>query len=823
MTGEGNVETLLKDLRFGARMLSKNPGFYAIASLTLALGIGATTSIFSVVNAVLLRPLPWAEPDRLVWVWGTNPTNDIPQEAASMPDFIDWQAQNTVFESMAGFVRTRPTVATDTGPELLVDNVVTPDYFTVLKTPPALGRLFVADDAVVGKNRVAVVSHALWQRRFGGDPGVLEKSIKIQGREHAIIGVLPQGFESLRTAEREPTEVWRPLVIDPNRMTRRNDFLGVIARLKPGVAIEQAQAELDTIMARLAQQYPDTNRNWSALVIPLHDRLVGGARPALMILLGAVGFLLLLVCANVANLLLARASGRTKEIAIRTALGATRWQLVRQLLTESTLLALIGGVVGVLLALWGLDVLSRLGPQEVHGIDAVRLDASVLTFALGITLATGLIFGILPALLSAASQPGESLKGGGRGMGAGFAGRRLRDMLVVSEVAVALLLLVGAALMIRSLVRLQSIDPGFRTEGLLTATVNLPRAIYPEDHQVRTFYGALFDRLAALPGVATVAGAGDLPHDVGSFLAFSVEGRPPVPDGVVQDATWTYVTPGYFEALGVPLVRGRFLSTTDLPPLGPADPNAPPGPMAAVVSAAFVKRWFPNEDPIGKRITLADPSAGRWMTIVGIVGDTRNLALDKEPYPEIYQAFSQVTSPRLILLLKTGGNPEALAGAVRAAVHDLDKDLPVASLMPLTDHLAASLAARRFNMLLLTLFAAVALILAAVGIYGVISYGVARRVHEIGVRMALGAQPKDVIRLIARQGFGLTLAGVAAGLLLAFGLTRLLSSLLFDISATDPVTFALTAVILALVAVPATWIPARRATRVDPLVALRLE
>jgi len=819
------METLLKDLRFGARMLAKNPGFSLVAIVTIALGIGATTAIFSVVNAVLLRPLPWPEPDRLVWVWGTNPANDIPQEAASMPDFIDWQTQNTVFDSMAGYVRQRPAVATDSGPELIAENIVTPDYFTVLRTAPALGRLFVADDAVQGKHRVAVISHALWQRHYGGDPGVLEKTIKIQGRDHDIIGVLPQGFESLRTVEREPTEVWRPLAVDLTRMTRRSDFLGVIARLKPGVPIDQAQAEMDTIMARLEQQYPDTNRNWKALVVPLHDRLVGDARPALRILLGAVGFLLLLVCANVANLLLARASGRGKEIAIRTALGAARWRLVRQLLTESTLLALIGGVVGVLLAVWGLEALGRLGPPAVHGIDSVGPDGKVLAFALGASLLTGLLFGTLPALQSAATQPGDSLKEGGRGATGGFGGRRVRDLLVISEVALALLLLVGAVLMIRSLVRLQSIDPGFRTERVLTATVNLPSVTYPEEHQIHAFYDGLLERLASLPGATASAGSGSLPHDIGNYLAFAIEGRPPVLDGVVQDAVWTNVTPGYFETLGIPLLKGRTFSAMDVPPPadGDSDPNAPQAPMAAVVSASFARKWFPDEDPIGRRITLGDPTAGPWLTIVGIVADTRNQGLDQEHYPAIYQPFTQATRARLTLFLRTGGDPAAQTAPVRAAVHALDKDLPVASLMPLSDHLAESLAARRFNMLLLTLFAAVALVLAAIGIYGVISYGVARRVHEIGVRMALGAQPGDVVRLIARQGLGLTLAGVGAGLLLAFGLTHLLSSLLFGVSATDPLTFALTAGLLALAAAPATLIPARRATRVDPLEALRLE
>ena len=822
------MEVLLKDIRYGARTLLRNPGFAAIAVLTLGLGIGATTAIFTLVNAVLLRPLPWPEPDRLVWIWETNPTNSIPEEPASAPNFLDWKAQNSVFESMAGFVRQRPVVATDSGPELIVENVVTPDYFSVLKATPMLGRAFVENDSVEGNHRVAVISHGLWQRRFGGEPGVLEKTIKIQGREHAIIGVLPAGFETLRTQEREPTEVWRPLAINLQRMTRRSDFLGVIARLKPGVEIAQAQAEMDAIAARLAQQYPPTNANWTTRVVALHDRLSGTARPALLVLLGAVGFLLLLVCANVANLLLARASGRDKEIAIRTALGAGPWRLVRQLLTESMLLSVSGGVVGVLLAVWGLAALSRLGPPAIHGIDAVSLDARVLFFALGVSLLTGLTFGILPALQSAGAGRHQALKEGGRGTGAGPAGRRLRDLLVVSEMALALLLLIGALLMIRSLVRLQSIDPGFRTSGFLTASLSLPRVDYPEDHQVRAFYGDLFDRFAGLPGVTAVAGSGDLPHDIGNYLSFEVEGRPPAPDGVVQDAVWTYVTPGYFEALGIPLIQGRLLSAMDPAPLprpegAQDDPNAPQDPMSAVVSESFAKKWFDGEDPLGRRITLGDPVTGPWMTIVGVVGDTRNQGLDEPSYPAIYQVFAQATSTRMTLFVRTGGDPLALAATVRAAVREIDKDQPLAAVMSLEEHLAESLAARRFNMLLLTLFAALALLLAAVGIYGVISYGVARRSHEIGVRMALGAQRADVMRLIARQGLGLTLAGIAVGLLLAAGLTRLLSSLLFDVSATDPLTFGLTATLLALVAVPATWIPARRATKVDPLTALRME
>jgi len=810
--------TIWQDLRYGVRTLWKSPGFTYVAVLALALGIGANTAIFSVVNTVLLRPLPYNAPERLVWLWETSPRNDIPKEVASYPNFNDWRQQNQNFEAVAAFSNTAPSLTGNDGePERLPGAAVLGDFFTVLGIEPALGRKFLAEENEEGKHRVAILSHGLWQRRFGGDAGIVGRQIGVNGGQYTVVGVMPPNFKHPNPEARRPVEMWLPLPVSEGmRNGRRGDFLSVIARLKPGVSIEQSRAEMTTIAARLEQQYPDTNDGWSVIVQPLHQRFTGDVRPALLMLLGAVGFLLLIACANVANLLLARSSTRLKEIAIRTALGAGRGRIVRQLLTESVVLSLLGGALGLLVAFWGIDALLALSPGNIPRLESVGIDRQVLLFTLGVSLVTGIVFGLAPALTVSNPNLNEMMKESGRSSSEGGRGRRLRNALAVAEIALSLVLLVGAGLLIKSFLRLQDVKPGFNPENLLAVELVLPATKYAENPQVVNFYDQLLQQMAQQPGVQGATATSALPlGGGGDVFAFSVEGRTRASTERVPDAETRTISPDYFRTLQIPLRSGRLLDERD-------NENAP---RAVVVSESLARKYFPGEDPVGKRITFGDPQASDviWLNVVGIVGDVHQSGLDEEPYAQVYRSYRQSPRRGLTVIVRTAGAPLGMLDVLRSQVRALDPQQPLYNARTAEQVLDESISRPRFNMLLVTILAAVAMILATVGIYGVISYMVTQRTHEIGIRMALGARPLDVFRMVLRQGLLIALLGVGGGLVASFALTRLLSSLLYDVRPTDLVTFASVSILLTAVVLLACYIPARRATRVDPMVALRYE
>ena len=808
----------MNELRFALRQLRKSPAFTFIAILTLALGIGANTAIFSVVNAVILRPLPYQAPEQLVWIWETSPKNEIEEEPLSFPNFNDFRQQAQSFEAVGAFTGAAPILSgADGEPERLTGAAVVGDFFSVLGVEPVLGRKFVPEENEDGKNRVAILSHAFWQRRFGGDPGLVGQQIQLNGNQYTVVGVMPPAFQDPVAAARRPVELWMPLAVTERmRSARRSDFLSVIARLKPSLTVEQARAELKGIASRLEQQYPDTNTNWSVIVEPLHETLTGNVRPALLILLGAVAFLLLIACANVANLLLARASARQREIAVRSALGASRARIIRQLLTENMLLSLAGGVAGLFIAWWGTRALLALSPGNIPRLSSVGLDPQVLLFTLLVSLVTGVLFGLAPALIVSKLNLNQTLKEGGRSSAEGAGGRRLRNGLAVAEVALSLILLVGAGLLIRSFLRLQEVNPGFNPDNLLAAELSLPSAKYAENQQVVNFYDQLLARVAEQPGVSSAALTTSLPlTGGGDILAFSVEGRPVARTDRTPDAEARVVNPDYFRTMEIPLRRGRVLT----------DQDAPDAPDAVVINEALARKYFAEEDPVGKRITFGDPQAANveWFNIVGVVGDVRQSTLQAEPYPQVYSAYRQTPRRALTIVLRTAGEPTAMANTLRQQVWSLDRQQPLHNVRTVAQVLAQSIARPRFNTLLITILAGVALVLAAVGIYGVISYSVTQRTHEIGVRMALGASSSNVLRLVVGQGMLLAGMGLAVGVLGAFAVTRIMGTLLYGVSANDPFTYIALVLLLGVIALIASYIPARRAMRVDPVVALRNE
>jgi putative ABC transport system permease protein len=812
------METFWQDLRFSARMLVKSPGFSIIAVVALALGIGANTAIFSIVNAVLLRPLPYEDPGRLVVL--SEETPQLPGMSVSYPNFLDWRDQNRAFEHLAAFRFASINITGSGEPERVQGRMVSANFFETLGVTPALGRAPMAEEDRAGATPVAVVSHNLWQQRLDSNPNLTGKTLTLDGRVFAIVGVMPAGFRFYNT----PTDVFVPLGLEADSMSDRDSHPGiyVLARLKPGVTIEQARADMDAVTGVLAQQYPVTNSNHSASVEFLHEDMVGSIRPALLVLLAAVACVLLIACANVSNLLLARATAREKEIAIRSALGASRGRLVRQLLTESLVLSLAGGALGLLLAVWGKDLLVALGPASLPRAQEITIDGSVLGFTLLIAVATGIVFGLVPAFQAARIDLNEALKDGGRSPGAGPGRRGLRDALVVSEIALSLVLLVGAGLMIRSFVRLVQVDPGFDARNVLTAQVALPDAKYPERPQVAAFFERALERVRASPGVESASLITPLPLTGDGWQSdFRIEGRP-IPDrGEFPNTDIHLVGADYFQAMGVPLVRGRGFTPADR--LGAVN--------VAVINATMARREWPGEDPIGKRLKVGGPEelAGPkekpedWMTIVGVVGDVLQYGLDADPKTEVYIPHLQQPVSVGTLVVRAKADPASVTAAVREAIHGVDKDQPIYNVRTMEAIVSESVASRRLSMLLLGVFATVALVLAAGGVYGVMSYAVTQRTHEIGVRMALGAQPGDVLRLVVVQGMATVLVGIAVGLAGAFAGTRLMSNLLFGVDASDPATFVGIALLLTTVAFVASYIPARRAARVDPLVALRYE
>ena len=797
------MDTLFRDIRYGLRSLLKRPGFTVVALIALALGIGANTAIFSLVNAVLLRPLPFAEPDRLVWMWG-NIRSGGNRASVSPLDFLDYRKQNTTFEEFAAAFSV-PLALNLTGsgePERLTAAGVTGNYFQALGVKPALGRTFRLENESPGRDQVAVLSYGLWQKRFGGDPAIVNKTVTLDGKACEILGVMPKDFNFPQAAE-----LWFPLNFDisPGMKQRKAHFLRPIGKLKAGVTLAQAQADTDAVARRLEEQYPDTNRGWNLRLVSLREQLVGNTRPTLFILFGAVGFVLLIACANVANLLLVRAAARQKEIALRTALGAGRFRIVRQMITESVLLALLGGSLGTLLAIWGVDLLVAVSAGSIPPTAQVRIDATVLGFTLLISLLTGVLFGLVPALRTMQLNLSESLKEGGRS-GSEGAGRNLtRNVLVVFESAVAVVLLIGAGLLIRSLIELQNTKPGFDAHNVLTMRFDLPEKKYRASEYTVHFFKELESRIGSLPGVESVGLISELPlSGQPNDMPYTVEGRP----DLGSDDDFRRVNTQYFRALRIPFVRGRNFTEQEVQQ----------GAKVVVISELLAQQVFPNEEPLGKRLVMM--MGNQPFEIIGVVGDIRHRGLESQPLAAMYMPTYE---PGMNLVIRTPGDPTTLAAAVRKEVQAIDADQPVAAVKTMEQWLDTAVAAPRYRTALLGLFALVALILASTGIYGVMSYSVTQRTHEIGVRMALGARQLDVLKLVVRQGMVLVVIGVGTGLAGAVALTRVMSSLLFGVGAKDPTTFISVATLLTIVAFVACYIPARRATKVDPLVALRYE
>jgi putative ABC transport system permease protein len=800
------MDSVIKDIKFAIRGLLKRPGFTVIALVALALGIGANTAIFSLVNAVVLRPLPFPEPDRLVWVFG-NVRNGINSASVAPQDFVDYRNQNKTFEQFAasGTVQLPATLTGIGEPERLQASGVTGNYFQAFGVAPALGRGFSLDNEKTGNDQVTVLSYDLWKKRFAGDPAILNKTIVLNGKACEVIGVMGEGVSFPQAAD-----LWMPMNFDDPEMKQRfAHFLRPIGRLKPGVTLTQAQADTDLIAAQIEQQFPESNTGWNLRLVSLRQQLVGGSRTTVFLLFGAVAFVLLIACANVANPLLVRAAARQREIALRTALGASRFRIVRQMITESLLLALCGGALGALLALWGVQLLVKLSASSLPPTVNVKIDATVLGFTLLVSVFTGLLFGLAPAFHTAGVNLSDALKEGVRGDGQSALRSRTRSALVILESAIAVVLLIGAGLLVRSLIALQRVNPGFDANNILTLRVDLPRQKYNTPEKTGNFFQELETRVGGLPGVESTGLVTELPlSGQPNDINFTVEGRPPVPVDQQFNGDFRRVNQNYFSAMRIPLLRGRNFT----------DQEVRQGAKAVIVSQQLASQVFPNEEPLGKRlITFANEP----FEIVGIVGDLLHQSLAAAPNPAMY--FPSRQSGRMNVVIRTQGDPLSLTGAVRKEVRAIDPDQPISSVRPMTDWVDSSVAVPRYRTTLFALFAALAMVLAATGIYGVMSYSVAQRTHEIGVRMALGARRADVLKLVVGQGMLLTLIGVALGLLAAFGLTRGMQSLLFGVTTKDPITFAVVAVLLMAVAFVACFVPARRATKVDPLVALRYE
>src|SRR5919112_1750948 len=767
--GGGMLETLWQDLRYGLRMLLRNPGFTLVAVVALALGVGANSAIFSVINSLLLRPLPFEQPDRLVQVWETIAQRGRSEVPASFPNFADWRDQNQVFEQTVAYSDWSFNLKGAAEPERIRSAIVSPAFFPMLGVKPILGRTLLPGEDQPGKDLSVVISRRLWQRRFNSDPGVVGRGVDLNGKSFTVVGVVA-GVAALPGLSDE-TELWAPVSQGYALTERRAHFLNVIARLKPDVGLEQAQAEMSRVAAALSSQYPEANVGRGVRIVPLQEQVVGNVRPALLVLLGAVVFVLLIASTNVANMLLARAAGRQKEIAVRTALGAGRWRLVRQLLTESLLLALVGGTLGLLLALLGVDLLVTFGPSDLPRVKEVAVDGRVLAFTFAVSVLVGLIFGLVPALQSSRPMLNETLKEGGRSATGGAGRRRVRSFLVVTEVTLSLVLLVGAGLLLKSFFRLRAVNPGFNPQNILTMQLDLTGPNYQKGAQDISFHDRLLERVTALPGVEAAATASTVPiaPDAGfSRLAFAVEGQTPDPaDPPV--AFYNGVSPDYFRTMQIPLVQGRAFDEHDV--RGAQN--------VAVVNETLARRYFPGSDPLGRRLTLNDPTADDWATVVGVVKDTKPRELAGEPVAEMYMPYAQQPEPGMALMIRTAGSTDAVADAVRREVLAIDPGQPVYSVRTLPAVMSEAVATPRFRTFLLGVFAALALVLAVVGIYGVMSYAVTQRTHEFGIRMALGARSSDVLKLVVGHGMALALAGVLIGLIASFALTRVLAGPVF--------------------------------------------
>lgn len=812
------MDTLLQDLRYSTRTLFKNTGYSVIAIITLALGIGATSAVFSVVNAVLLRPLSYEDPDRLVLMFENRMENE---GNLSVPDYIDYRDQSQDFEQMAAYWGEDFNLSGGAQPDVVYGELVTANFFSTLGVEPQMGRTFTQDEDGATGSRVVVISDGLWQRRFGGDRSILGNSIMLNGTGFTVIGIMPPNFRPLNNDD----ELWITIDLDGsdalrlpttlshnNVKVRRLRFLTAVARLKPHATIEQARSEIDTISQRLEQQYPEANIGWRGVVYPLHERIVGDVRPSLLVLLCAVAFVLLIACANVANLMLARTLARGKEMAIRTALGATPGRVMRQLLTESVLLALIGGAGGLLLAYWGINYLSTTGAGIIPQIENVALDDYVLGFTLIVSLVTGLIFGIAPAWHVAKPNLQEMLKEGHTSFTGGSGRQRIRSLFVVSEVSLALVLLIGASLMVKSLQNLQMVDPGFSTDKLLTMKISLSQAAYNEAHQQIGYFQQLLERIYRLPSVEAAAAADYLPlTGEGVMASFSIEGLPPSPSGEKLYASHSVVTPEYFRTMGIPLRNGRYFTEGD-------NQSAT---RVVVINENMSYIYWPNEDPIGKRLILpmgSNPTAT--LEVVGVVGDVKQFGLNASLVAQMYEPYEQRPAPNMRVVVRGQVDPALLAPTIMREALAVDRNQPVSKITSMSDISHGSVGKPRFVMILLGIFAAVAIVLAAIGIFGVMAYSVSQRRHEIGIRLALGAQQGHIFKLIVGHGLMLTLIGEGGGIAIAFALTRLMSNMLFGLSATDPLTYVITAILLMCSALAACYIPARKATKIDPKIAL---
>jgi putative ABC transport system permease protein len=820
--GGGLMETLLQDIRYGARVLARHKAFTAVAVITLALGIGANTAIFSVVNELLLRPLPYRDAERIVMLWEVTPEGRH-QNTTSRKNFLAWREQSKSFETLAAFSDQRANLTGVGDPEEVSTQIASSGLFNVLGVDAVVGRTFTKDDIQPGAPHVAVLGYGLWQRRFGGDRGVVGRPITLSGEPYTVIGVVPANFQwhiRSRSGTGKPAEVWTLLTMPASQSDTggawHGRFLSVVGRLKPGVSREQADAELKTIEARISEDDPQFSKGYSAEVIQVREQLVGNVRPALWLLLGAVGFVLLIACANVANLLLARAASREKEIALRTALGARRTRIVRQLLTESLMLALLGGLGGLALAWWGIQALVAISPRDLVNLQGVGLNLTVLGWTLAVVVVTGILFGLVPALEATRLDLNDTLKEGGKGSsGQSARSRGLRGALVVAEVALALVLLVSAGLLVKSFARLRNIDTGFRTDNVLTMVVRVPDTKYKEDSQFVNFFHQAEERIRALPGVRSVGIVNYLPlyGGLGSATGFAVEGRPAPPPGEEPSTNVRVSDAGYFQTIGIPVLRGRNFTEVE-------DAEAR---HVVIVSESFARKYFPGEDPVGKRVAVEMFDKPTPTEIVGVVGDVRYDSLTDAAEPTVYFPHPELTYPFMTLVIHADGDPTQLTPAIRREISGLDPEQPVSDVRTMTQVMAETVGRARFSTLLFGLFAGLATLLAAVGIFGVMNYSVTLRTREIGLRMALGAQPARVLVLVLRQGLVLTLVGVGLGLAVSLALTRVMSSLLFGVDATDPATFAAIVPLLTAVSLIACYIPARRATRIDPLVALRYE
>ncbi|MCI0445782.1 ABC transporter permease [bacterium] len=806
------MDQLIQDIRYAIRMMFKNPGFTLVALITLALGIGANTAIFSLVNGLLLRPLPYGSPDRIVMVWQDYTHRNGREREWTSPDtFFDWRDQNHSFEAISVIDGWLPTILAGE-PEQIPGATVTYNIFSVLGVSPAIGRTFVAGEDKPNGRKVVILSDGLWKRRFGGDRNVTGKDILINGEKYSVIGVVPPRFEF----PMEPTaQIWTPMQVDLTNSCGRDCItLRSIARLKPSVSLAQAKSDMDLIVQRLRQQYPEQYRNVGIALTPLQEQLTEEIRQPLLVLLAAVGLVLLITCANVANLLLVRASGRKSEIAIRSALGAGKSRLTRQLITENMLLALIGGALGIFLGVIGIDLLIRLLPEDmpIIGIHNIGIDLRVLIFTLVISLATGLIFGLIPLFQFNDPKLGESLKEGGRNR-VGTGSSKIRSLLVVSEVALALMLLIGAGLLMKSFIQLINVNPGFQTQNVLTMQFNLPDTRYPEREQISSFYSQLLEKVKSLPGVIEAGTTSALPLG-GSYTDtnFLIEGQSP--DNKKDQGVWfQLISKEYLQTMRIRLLKGRYFT----------DQDNFDSPRVVIVTESFARHYFPDGNVIGKRLNFNDPKKPLWREIVGVASDVKQFGLNKENPIAIYLHQEQSASPFVTLAIRTSGNPLNLASEIRSQVWSIDKNLAVSNVQTMEQVVGSTVNTPRITLSLILAFATAALLLAALGLYGVVSYSAAQRTNEIGIRMALGAEQSDVLKMVVRQGMALTAIGVAIGLIGAFALTRLMSKLLFGVSATDPMTFVAISGLLILIALVASYIPAHRASKIDPVIALRYE